>query len=62
MTTLTTAGLALARPTWSTADLEATLNKVDDLFYTYVLAVLLVGVGLYSPSAPAGCRSATSAP
>ncbi|MDK8237048.1 alanine/glycine:cation symporter family protein [Actinomyces urogenitalis] len=47
MTTLTTAGLALARPTWSTADLEATLNKVDDLFYTYVLAVLLVGVGLY---------------
>ena len=34
-------------PALSTADVEAALNTLDDRFYTYVLAVLLIACGLY---------------
>lgn len=45
MTALAPAG-ALA-PTLTSADVEAALGKADDFLYTWILAVLLVAVGLY---------------
>ncbi|MDO4243366.1 MAG: alanine/glycine:cation symporter family protein [Actinomyces sp.] len=34
-------------PTTTMAEVEETLNTIDDVFYTYVLAALLVAVGIY---------------
>ncbi|SDN20916.1 alanine or glycine:cation symporter, AGCS family [Actinomyces ruminicola] len=37
----------MPQPVLNLADLENTLNQVDDLFYTYFLAALLIAVGIY---------------
>ena len=43
----TTALMAPLRPPMGSKDLATTLSTLSDSFYTYVLAVLLVAVGLY---------------
>ncbi|SHE25539.1 sodium:alanine symporter [Actinomyces glycerinitolerans] len=37
----------MSQPAMSLANLENTLNQVDDIFYTYFLAALLIAVGIY---------------